>query len=120
MLKRKDFVVYDDRRMVRELYCKVCGEQIAGMVPRPKGPGPEIGVLVEKFTRFPNFADAKFHFNDGSFHVTNGCQNCLRLGLTPAEMLELYRCDMEEMDMLAGVRRPLYVMEVDYTQQGIP
>lgn len=119
MIKRRKFVTYDEKGAIKKMYCKVCGEPIAGTEMRPKGSGPDITVMVPKFMRYANYAEAKFYFNDGSHHVTNGCRNCLTNALTPQQMHTLYRVDMEEMGMFAGTRRPLVVVTVDYSCQGI-
>lgn len=117
MLKRKDFVTTAKDGTVEALYCKVCGAKIAGMTMRPSGPGN--APLVPKFSRFPNYAEAKFSFNDSSFHVTNGCDKCINKALTAKQMIALYKCDCAEMQMEPGKRKPVVVVVVDTTQSGI-
>lgn len=102
---------------LQAIHCKTCGAKIAGITMRPSGPGD--APLVPKFSRFPNYAEAKFAFNDSSFHVTNGCTSCLSKGLTPKQMMLLYKTDCAEMQMEPGIRKPVVVTMVDTTQSGI-
>lgn len=117
MLKRKAFVTTTKDGTIEALYCKVCGSKIAGVTMRPSGPGN--APLVPKFSRFPNYVEAKFSFNDNSFHVTNGCDKCLSKALTVKQMAALYKCDCAEMQMEPGKRKPVAVTVVDTTQSGI-
>lgn len=115
-LVRPDYVEYRDGQLDK-LYCQVCGVQIAGMVERPKGSGPNMNKLVVRFKRFPNYAEAKFQCTDDSFHVTNGCKKCfMKLDIKTAQ--EIYYADMAVMDMPAE-KWVRYVMQVDTSKAGI-
>lgn len=100
------------------VFCKMCGVKIAGMELRPKGSGPDINVMVSKFIRYPNYAEAKLQCSDGSFHVTHGCKSCLTVSLTKQELFQLYKADMREMNMPIK-RKPVSVVIIDHTAQGI-
>ena len=119
MIKKRNFVKYGADGSMEKLFCKVCGKQIAGMVLRPKGSGPNINVMVAKFLRNADYTEIKIQFNDGSSHVTHGCKECLTNALTTQQMLTLYKCDMEEMGMFSGLRKPVRITEIDHTAQGI-
>lgn len=119
MLKRPDFVTYNAEGSLDRIYCKVCGEEIAGLVDRPKGSGVKNAVLVSRFIRFPNYAEIKMIFDDISYHVTNGCKTCLHEGMPLETLLELYKADCAEQGTEPGSRRPVEVVQVDYTAQGI-
>lgn len=119
MLKRPNFVIYGQNGSVETLFCKICGDTIAGVTPRIKGSGPEINVHVPRFTRFSNYAEVKFAVNDGSYHVTNGCRSCLGSGLTPAALQELYEADMADLGVLPLGRTAETLIAVDYTAQGM-
>lgn len=83
ILKRPDFVVYDTRGAVRELYCKVCSTQIAGGVP---------------FQRYANYAELKFSCDDGSLHVTNGCRKCLTRSTSKKILSAMLVADMTDLN----------------------
>lgn len=119
MLKKPSYVIYGAHGVVDTLFCKICGDKIAGTVLRVKGSGPDINVRVPRFTRFSNYAEIKFTINDGSYHVTNGCRNCLGSGLTPATLQELYLADMDDMGLLPLGRVAEELVTVDYSAQGI-
>lgn len=84
-LARPDYVVLDDRGRMIELYCKVCGQQIGGIVRL-------------KFTRFKNYAEVKFTFDDKSNHVTNLCVDCVYdVNDSPRLMKLIHNADLDIM-----------------------
>lgn len=121
MLKRgRDFIEYDTDGSIKKMFCKICGTPIAGTVYRPKGSGLKIDQLVEKFIRFPVYAEMKMECNDGSYHVTHGCKDCITT-MQPIKVLrELYISDMEEAGMAIppGVE-PIGVVAIDTTGSGL-
>lgn len=118
-LTKKDFVTYGPRGEVKALFCKICGVNIADTIPRP---GPHVNsVPVMRFSRNALYAEIKFDFDDGSFHVTNGCKDCLKMNLTPAVLQQLYDADMVDALFLPkeeGVK-PVHVLILDLTAGGI-
>lgn len=121
MLKRaKNFIEYDSDGAIKRMFCKICGTAIAGTTYRPKGSGLKIDQLVEKFIRFPVYAEMKLECNDGSFHVTHGCKDCITTMQPIAVLRELWRSDLEEAGMVPplGVE-PLGVVAIDTTGSGI-
>lgn len=115
-LVRPNYVEYRDGQ-IDKLFCQVCGVQIAGMVEKPKGSGPDMDKIIITFKRFPNYAEAKFQCTDDSFHVTNGCKKCfMKLNAKVAQ--EIYDADMALMEMPLGkqIRR---VTQVDRSKAGI-
>jgi hypothetical protein len=91
---------------IEELFCKVCGSAIGGMTSQVKGRRFEsatktwIEEHVLEFRRFHNYAELKMQFEDGSYHVTNGCRTCLSATLIPEQLHELHIADMEVEDMI--------------------
>lgn len=83
MLNRPDFAVYSPLGELRELYCKVCGVQIGG--------GP-------KFTRYSNYVEVKFRCNDGSDHVTTGCNKCLSRSTSKRVLTAMLVADMRDLN----------------------
>ena len=118
MLKKPEFVQMGDGQ-IQKLFCKMCGTQIAGMVASPRGSGPLTGQFVERFKRFPNYAEAKFKASDGSFHVTNGCKNCLTKPLSAGEMQALYSADAVEMGIPVEDRGFSEVVTIDTSGSGV-
>lgn len=97
---RPKYVILDDVGAIKELFCKVCGTAIAGVQEMVRGRrqtrhGLWIEDHVHVWRRFPNYAELKMEFEDGSFHVTNGCNQCLTEGLTAEQLHELMHADME-------------------------
>ena len=121
MLKRPDYITYNEDGAIDRLFCKMCGEPIAGTVEAPRGSGAMASRLVMRFRRFPNYIEAKFLFDDGHFHVTNGCKNCITMGLTPTQMEELHAADlglMPGVDATPGVNA-VRVVALDSTGVGM-
>lgn len=116
MLSKRNFVIYGPRGEVLTLYCKVCGTKIASTIPRP-GPFPG-SVPVLKFTRSNMYAEIKMECDDGSFHVTNGCKNCLSMQLRPSMLREMYKADMADLGVFTDVI-PIRVVTVDRSAGGI-
>lgn len=83
-LSRPVFTIYRSDGEVDQLFCKVCGSMI--------------GRYEEGFglKRLPLYAELKMRFTDGSYHVTNGCIDCLSRIKTPEQMHELHQADLEE------------------------
>lgn len=103
---RPNYVIFGPGNRIEELFCKVCGSAIAGMQSTIKGrrldPATKqwIEEHVLEFRRFHNYAELKMQFEDGSYHVTNGCKTCLS-GTLPIEKLhELHIADMLIEDMI--------------------
>lgn len=116
MLVRPDNVTYKDGQIDR-IFCQVCGVEIAGMVERPKGSGPDAAKLVMAFKRFHNYAEVKFRHSDGNFHVTNGCWNCIKnLKMDVAQ--EIYEADMTVMGMKAD-KQVVEIVAVDTSGSGL-
>lgn len=116
MLKKaKDFIEFNRDGAIGRMYCKICGTPIAGTVVGPKGPDQR---LVEKFMRFPVYAEMKMECSDGSFHVTHGCKDCFLKKQPLSVLRELYMSDMEEMGMRVNAE-PIKVVAIDTTGAGI-
>lgn len=117
-LRKKDFVTYGPKGSVLALDCKICGTRIASTYLRP-GPFPA-SVPIPKFSRNNLYAEIKFEFDDGSYHVTNGCKNCLGKDMSPELLQELFNADMEDalVHAKAGAK-PTKVVVLDTTAGGI-
>lgn len=75
-----NFAIRSGNSVVR-LYCKSCGAVIADIVRN-------------RFRHLNNYTELTIRFEDGSFHIVNGCADCLTMD-TPVELLhELYQADM--------------------------
>lgn len=99
-VKRPDYVKYDEEGRLSELYCKLCGSQIGGRVRVLIGKRMEDGVLsndyIVEFKRFPNYAEGKIEFHDGSAHVTLGCKDCLTGKLDPETLDAIHQADLDQ------------------------
>lgn len=115
-LAKPDYLEYEDGQ-ISKVFCQVCGAQIAGLVDRPKGSGPNINKLVSKFKRFHNYAEAKFQHTDGSFHVTNGCWKCFQ-SLTVPKAQEIYEADMLLMNMKPD-KQVMAIAAIDTSGTGL-
>lgn len=127
-VKRPNYVTYGEDKSVEEIFCKVCGSPIAGMRARSAGRrltrDRQWVELVEiRFRRLSNYTDLKIQFEDGSYHVTNGCKNCLSENLTIEQMTELHVADMLLEDWpgrdLQITRVPLQVVAIRRDGGGI-
>ena len=121
MLKKPNYTEYlGPRGQLSAMYCKICGEKIASMQMRPTSAVPGATIL-NKFTRHSNYAEIKIALsNPGMYHVTNGCQACLRRGMDPAILDDMYQADLAEMGIIPMVGlHAVEVDKVDYTAQGI-
>lgn len=127
-VQRPFYVLWDTQGGIAELFCKVCGTRIAGYVERlvdirqePNGVRVEVKSL--RFTRTEEYVEAKFEFWDGSFHVTNGCRNCVHTKLTSDQMYEIHIADLlndgGSHTELAKVRVPRKVVIVRKDGGGI-
>lgn len=120
-LVRPNCVEIGPEGTVAGIYCKICGDKIAGTSLVPKGSGLKNNIMVEKFRRFNNYAEIKIAFDDGHMHVTHGCKRCLGMDL-PVEILsEMHNADM---GMMPGVdatpySEPVGVVAMDLSGQGI-
>lgn len=99
-VKRPKFAIYNHSGAVEELFCKLCGSSIAGYrASLDKGSsvdGQIMGTRTVRFMRSSIYAEMKIEFEDGSFHVTSGCSNCLNPNLSKAHLKELHVADMEQ------------------------
>lgn len=109
-IAKPDFVEKQGTELVG-LYCKRCGEKIAGITERAKGDpkigrfGERIETKVERFSRFGNFTELKMVMQDGArhaFHITTGCNKCLTPSLSMAELQELHDTDIDEQALELG------------------
>lgn len=117
-LHKRNFVTYGPKGVVLALDCKLCGTRIASTQLRP-GPLPN-SVPKPKFSRNNMYAEIKFQFDDGSYHVTNGCKNCLSKDMPPEVLQELFEADMEDALVHAkGGAKPTKVVVLDHTAGGI-
>jgi hypothetical protein len=113
-LNRKVYMETDGRGIAK-LFCKVCGAQIAQRTRRGQ------------MNFFDNYAEVKFRFLDGSFHVTNLCANCVK-AVQKDRLLakEVHDADIDFMARsvpgLTAQKRRLSprVVTVDYSKSGIP
>lgn len=92
LLLRPNFVTYSDDGRLKELFCKICGSQIAGEQEVRR----DTNTIVVKWARFSNYAEIKMACADGSAHVTNGCAKCLKSPLSNEMMAELLAADLVE------------------------
>ena len=116
MLARPNYITYTDTGAINNIFCKQCGTPIAGFVSVPVTPTTR-GI---RWRRFPNYAEIKMEFDDGHFHVTNGCKACLSLGLSPGVLHELHNADMTEMHITTDPDiAPMRVVAMDTTGVGI-
>jgi len=119
-LLRRDYIEFDDHGTMNKMFCKMCGVQIAGQVPIPieSGFNPR---MAWKWQRFGNYAEAKIQFDDGHYHVTNGCQTCINMALTSEELEELHSADMglmPEADATPDATAEK-VVSLDYSRVGL-
>lgn len=115
-LVRPNFVTYSPTGVVLALDCKICGVQIANTVPR-LGPVPG-AVPRPKFSRNNLYAEIKMSIDDGSFHVTSGCKDCLNANMPPELLQEIFEADMEDQGWFKDAQA-IEVVVVDYTAGGI-
>lgn len=127
-VKRPEFIVYNEDGSIKELYCKLCGSAIAGEREMSRGlkhakDGRQYEQLVMRFARFSNYVEAKMQFEDGSFHVTNGCTNCLTPNMGPDDMKRLHEADIAAMPEGFTVRdmhrTPKRIVKVSTDGKGI-
>lgn len=120
-LARSDYVQFAADGTIDKIFCKMCGVVIASVEAIPIGSGPRAGKFVMHFQRHPNYVDAKFVFDDGHFHVTNGCKNCINMSLTSEQLEELHTADL---GLMPGVdatpdSTAIEVVAIDATGVGI-
>lgn len=98
-VKCLEFVRYDEHMHLQEILCKICGTSIAGMSEELVSRGQDrhgqtLITMQRRFIRHHNYAEVKIQFTNNSFHVTNGCRDCLSESLTPDQLQELYWADV--------------------------
>ena len=79
-LVRPDYIVFGPQQQVEEIYCKLCGDLVAGF----RGEGYQ-----RRFTYFPDYVQFTFDCDDGSKHMTNLCLKCLEEAANDPETLQL-------------------------------
>lgn len=116
MLARPNYITYTDTGAIDNIFCKQCGAPIAGFVSVPVTTKTR-GI---RWRRFPNYAEIKMQFDDGHYHVTNGCKACLNLGLPANTLWDMYAADMTEMKITTDPDiAPMRVVAMDTTGVGI-
>jgi len=90
---------------IAEMRCKGCGIPIAQVrdietrtiteshraLDRPKTIRQEVRI----FKRLENYTELKIEFENGTFHVTNGCAGCLIEDISVEKLRELLIADVE-------------------------
>lgn len=77
-------VKHNEKGAIRELTCKGCRAQIAGMVVSDQEPqhvamGDKLVVVTPvEFVHLSNYEEGTIEFDDRSAHVTHGCKVCMR------------------------------------------
>lgn len=99
-VQRPSYIILTRTGGLQEIFCKACGTSIGGVQEtikgrRREGDGRWVEDRTSGFRRFSNYVEIKMQFEDGSFHVTNGCRNCLNDKLTPEQLQELHHADMD-------------------------
>lgn len=114
-LARPVYVVYNTAGSLTELYCKLCGTQIAGIVGK-------------RFVRFPDYVELKFSVSDTAKHVTNLCKTCVVEADAPETLQLLYEADLdlifpqrEDAGIKAALKtlRPRRIQKLDFSQKGL-
>jgi hypothetical protein len=126
-LARPNYMCYHSNNEVKEIFCKLCGAQIAGErrvllnTRKDKNTGKIIEEYSVKFQRLPTYAELKMQFEDGSYHVTNGCSSCMQMHLHPEVLQELYDADAEEMkpELNMPPRKAVKAVAIATDQKGI-
>lgn len=111
-------IEFDPEGRILTIKCKVCGGIVASTQLRPTSPVSG-SALKHKFTRHNNYTEIKMELDDGSFHVTNGCGDCLKARMDPDILYELWSADMQEMGIEEGTARPVKVVKIDRSARGI-
>lgn len=99
-VQRPNYVGSSPGRPIEELFCKICGSAIAGMQSRIKGRRLDAATKqwieehVLEYKTFHNYAELKILFEDGSYHVTNGCKTCLSGDIPVEKLHELHTADL--------------------------
>lgn len=100
-LKCPDYVQFDSFGNIEHIVCKLCGTTIAGMQDMEQGKELDkktktwIKTVVRQFRRFPNYAEVKIEFEDGSAHVTNLCDRCAQENIEPDILKAIYNADID-------------------------
>lgn len=112
-------IEYSSEGTIASLFCKVCGTPIASTQLRVIQVVPETKRIM-RFSRHDNYTEIKIAFTDGSFHVTHGCSSCMKKGLSPELLNDIYLADCELMgvDYKKGAK-PIEVTVVDHSGMGI-
>lgn len=99
-LERSEYIIFGPQYQVLEIYCKVCGNMLAGLV----GEGYQ-----RRFFYFPEYVEFKFSCDDGSQHITNLCFSCMVAIRDDVEMLQLvHDADVEVMARTVPKLRDIY------------
>jgi hypothetical protein len=98
-VKCLDFVRYGEQNQLEEIMCKACGTSIGSISEEVVNRGQDrngttVVTVRARFIRHHNYAEIKIKFTNNSFHVTNGCSNCLSESLLPHQLQELYWADV--------------------------
>lgn len=127
-VQRPRYVLQGPMGDILELFCKICGSAIAGKRTQVTGrrrtmTGEWIEDHLQTFVRFNNYGEIKIEFEDGSFHVTNGCSQCLNINLAPDVLFELHNADMDVEESIGGeiarTKTPLRVVAIRTDGGGI-
>ena len=106
LIKKKNYVVANERGAVVELFCKNCGIPIGGLEVAEKE--------NKKFERHGNYAEIKMRFSDGTFHVTNICTGCIaEVTGDPDLMQQIHDADIEQLALNHPTLQELYSTRTD-------
>lgn len=101
------FVERSPQGHINALFCKLCGKKIGFRDRRG-------------FHRTDDYAEVKIRFDDGSYHVTNGCKRCLKMGMSLDAVQRMYEGDcQDDPSCRVSGRRPEAVVAISYDQGGI-
>ena len=98
---------------LQTLLCKLCGTVIGEKQLRTVGfrtapNGQKIERIVESFVRNHLYMEIKIAYDDGSFHVTNGCKKCLNGSLIVDILDDITFTDQKDL----GLNLPRRAVEV--------
>lgn len=106
-IKRPSYVTFTPNGEITELFCKVCGSQIGGIEDTVQGRSLDkttnkwVERVVRQFRRFSGYTEMKMEFEDGSAHVTNGCNKCMTEHLNKDDLTAIYNADLD-IEAVAG------------------
>jgi len=67
---------------------------------------------VEAFTRNDFYTELKIAYEDGSFHITNGCKNCLHQSLTIDQLAQITEVDEDDLELPHRNGAPVGIMKI--------